>query len=1128
MGLSTALAIGAAAQEAAATPAAAPAAACTAEQDASPELRAQREEVVYLWSQAAVSASQFSNNTTLQQDFLSTILTQNATLDVKGAGAYTGLAEVAEYTLLVAPSVNDQLIQVANRTVLSIDWTAPNVANTTYLDRILIKGQPPVEGNTVDEVQFVPCSTMISQVTSYFASGAMGNVLKAASDTGSPEDICNLALFSCPGELFPYPSMLDCISFISALPATCNDGVHTLQGNTTACRQLHVTAARLLPLVHCQHVGPDSMKCVQDECSAYSAPGVQPRVQAGYPYTPDGAAWAVAAVLLALCLLGVAAALLLAASAAPLQRTLYARAHSLASAAKLCTTADKLRRMGSMMRRSRRSSMKLGHPELGVIFSNLCLKVPGKTLLSGCWGHIKAGEMVAIMGPSGSGKSTLLKLLLGRTELGSQGGSFSGRLGWYRGQGDKRQECSGEEVKEHVAFLEQDDSLLAGAFPELTVFESLLYQASLVLPHRSPQQLAGRVDEVLHDTLMESAGTTTIRSLSGGQRRRWALALQLLRDPSGILLDEPTSGLDASMALTTVRVLRRLANNGCLVALTIHQPRSAIFKLFDQVMVMSGTGSTAYFGPTQRVVGLLHRPQQMQQQAVELTAGVLEPVAARQLALAFLAADVSGDGVLDFEDCKAFLATLPLAAVQDVDMAALQESTFAEPLTFAEVVSRISNLAQKLGLTPVPTIDMCLEMCFSDEGRAVLSPGQTAGMQVIALALLQRNEEALAEADAGADQMYTSTPADLLVDFFARRDANVHLCSDRQLLQLNAQGQAEVAAELAQLPAAEPAGQRPLEKAKQLALSLPGRLSVRLLRFAHATPLSALLGYGLGALAIAVLALLLFPQLKTDGLGSDYLFPACMLIVLAALTNTGFFNKTALFIQPEKPLLRHEFMDGSCSTLEAFYFVWMRDSLLDAAAALLLFFPLYWGVGYARGSSLGGFESFTALLLFLGVVSSAGNLLHLLLQSSLATLCCGLWMAWNSLFAGVLIKVPDLFVIWRPWAAYISPYYHVINVWILNTFYRKPTDCGAKDATFSCPPTGGFVLSYIGYGNLTATGSLGVLGGYYVLQWTLVLLAIWRRFRRVRPARYESVGEAQAASSQDSADSQLLGKGVAV
>lgn len=74
-------------------------------------------------------------------------------------------------------------------------------------------------------------------------------------------------------------------------------------------------------------------------------------------------------------------------------------------------------------------------------------------------------------------------------------------------------------------------------------------------------------------------------------------------------------------------------------------------------------------------------------------------------------------------------------------------------------------------------------------------------------------------------------------------------------------------------------------------------------------------------------------------------------------------------------------------------------------AALLLFFPLYWGVGYSRGGDLGGFQSFTALLLFLGIVSSAGNLLHLLLQSSLATLCCGLWMAWNALFAGVLIHV---------------------------------------------------------------------------------------------------------------------------
>lgn len=69
------------------------------------------------------------------------------------------------------------------------------------------------------------------------------------------------------------------------------------------------------------------------------------------------------------------------------------------------------------------------------------------------------------------------------------------------------------------------------------------------------------------------------------------------------------------------------------------------------------------------------------------------------------------------------------------------------------------------------------------------------------------------------------------------------------------------------------------------------------------------------------------------------------------------------------------------------------------------------------------------------------------------------------------------------------------------------------------------MLEYIGFGSLTATSSLGVLAGYYVLQWALVLLAIWRRFKRVRPARYEGVGEGEAAGSEDSTASQLSGKG---
>ena len=148
----------------------------------------------------------------------------------------------------------------------------PCSANATYMDTVSIKGQPPAQGPTVELLEFVPCSTLIKRVTTSFASGAaLGNVLKAASDAGaaqalagartfmqqtgtcsasealtcpdapplpfpatpclagSPEAICNAALFACPGELFPYPSMLACISFLSARPAICYDGVHTLQ-----------------------------------------------------------------------------------------------------------------------------------------------------------------------------------------------------------------------------------------------------------------------------------------------------------------------------------------------------------------------------------------------------------------------------------------------------------------------------------------------------------------------------------------------------------------------------------------------------------------------------------------------------------------------------------------------------------------------------------------------------------------------------------------------------------------------------------------------------------------------------------------------------------------------------------
>ncbi|KAJ3252659.1 hypothetical protein HK103_001362 [Boothiomyces macroporosus] len=213
-----------------------------------------------------------------------------------------------------------------------------------------------------------------------------------------------------------------------------------------------------------------------------------------------------------------------------------------------------------------------------------------KQLLTNVSGEVRAGEMIAIMGGSGAGKSTLLNTLAGRIGPGELSGDILL-------DGKKR---SPRNWTLQCAYVEQDDIL----FKQLTVFETLRYSALLRLPRTMTiAEKEARVNSVISQLGLTGCKNTPIgdelvRGISGGERKRVSIGIELVTNPHILFLDEPTSGLDAFNAFNTIQSIKELAKKeNKLVLMTIHQPRTDILELFDKVLLLS-VGKVMWFGST--------------------------------------------------------------------------------------------------------------------------------------------------------------------------------------------------------------------------------------------------------------------------------------------------------------------------------------------------------------------------------------------------------------------------------------------------------------------------------------------------------------------------------------------------
>ncbi|KAG6672688.1 hypothetical protein I3842_16G072200 [Carya illinoinensis] len=207
-------------------------------------------------------------------------------------------------------------------------------------------------------------------------------------------------------------------------------------------------------------------------------------------------------------------------------------------------------------------------------------------VLEGLTGFAEPGTLTALMGPSGSGKSTLLDALSSRLAANA---FLSGTILL---NGRKTKLSFGT-----AAYVTQDENLIG----TLTVRETISYSAQLRLPDKMPwSEKQALVESTIIEMGLQDCADTVIgnwhlRGISGGERRRVSIALEILMRPRLLFLDEPTSGLDSASAFFVTQTLSGLSRDGRTVIASIHQPSSEVFELFDRLCLLSG-GKTVYFG----------------------------------------------------------------------------------------------------------------------------------------------------------------------------------------------------------------------------------------------------------------------------------------------------------------------------------------------------------------------------------------------------------------------------------------------------------------------------------------------------------------------------------------------------